>query len=173
MSNLLRALRPENVTVTILGGSWTLTGRTAHDWIGSIGWDIDSLSGVLPGMLDAEQSELMLPLSMQHPDIEQRWLHAARVAVGRAGGRDWWWSVNLVTTCLQGWPYINGLLLHQGVNSHHSGLADWLDAAYMLLWGRADEKDRALLDVKLSTPPRNVAPGKQATRKMLEAFAAD
>lgn len=112
---------------------------------------------------------------MSHPDIERRWLNCARVAVGRGGGRDWWWSVNLIRKSLSGWPYINGKLLLSGVNARTLPLPDWLDACYMLLWGNCDENSRIKLDLELSMPPAGVAlrQSKAAKTQMLADFAAD
>lgn len=117
----------------------------------------------------------MYHLALQHPDIERRWVNAARVAVGRGSGRDWWWSVNLIRRSLQGWPYINGKLLLSGVSARNLPLPDWLDACYMLLWSNCDEKERLKLDLELSLPPAGV--GIRQTKaqkvKMAESFAAD
>ena len=117
----------------------------------------------------------MYQLSLSGEDFERRWLNAARVAVGRAGGRDWWWTVNLIRKSLEGWPYLNGRLLLQGVDSRRLPLPDWLDACYMTLWSNADEKERIRLDTQLSMPPAGIAvrQSKAAKRKMLADFAAD
>lgn len=117
----------------------------------------------------------MYHLSLSSEDFERRWLNAARVAVGRAGGRDWWWTINLITKALSGWPYINGRLLLQGVDSRRLPLPDWLDACYMMLWTNSDEKERIKLDMQLSMPPAGVAvrQTRAAKEKMLAEFAAD
>lgn len=117
----------------------------------------------------------MYQLALSDPDIERRWLNAARVAVGRGSGRDWWWSVNLIRRALSGWPYFNGKLLLSGVSARDVLLPDWLDACYMLLWGSCDEKERIKLDLELSMPPAGVAirRSKAQTEKMLADFAAD
>jgi len=117
----------------------------------------------------------MYHLAVSDPDIERRWLNAARVAVGRGGGRDWWWTVNLIKKALGGWAYVNGRLLLSGVRSWDVPLPDWLDACYMLLWSNLDEKERLKLDLELSLPPAGVAlrQSKTAKLKMLADFAAD
>lgn len=117
----------------------------------------------------------MYHLSLSCPDIERRWVNAARVALGRGSGRDWWWSLNLIGKSLQSWPYINGKLLLSGVDAHHLPFPDWLDACYMLLWGNCDENSRIKLDLELSLPPAGVAlrQSKEAKQKMLADFAAD
>lgn len=117
----------------------------------------------------------MRDLAMPCPDADRRWLNAARVAVGRGGGRDWWWTVNLVRKSLGGWPYINGKLLLAGVSAHHTPFPDWLDACYMLLWGNGDEGGRTKLDLELSLPPAGVGirQSRAAKEKMLADFAAD
>lgn len=117
----------------------------------------------------------MRQLAMPCPDIDRRWLNAARVAVGRGGGRDWWWSVNLARKALGGWQYINGKLLLAGVSARDMPLPDWLDACYMLLWGNCDEKGQIKLDLELTLPPAGVAirQSKAAKEKMLADFAAE
>lgn len=117
----------------------------------------------------------MYQLSLSREDVARRWLNAGRVAVGRAGGRDWWWTVNLIRKALGGWSYINGKLLLSGVDSRRLPLPDWLDACYMMLWQSADEKERIRLDTELSMPPRGVAvrQSKAAKQRMLQDFAAD
>lgn len=176
-SNLLHALRPRQVHVTLLGRSWELVGHTAADWIGGIGWDLEQLLGVMPGMLHPDQLWDLLELSWGREDFDQRLLRCAQAAIGRASGREWVWAYNLSRKCLQGWPYFNGALLGRGVRADQVHFGDWLDAAYMLLWERSDESDRKALDFELLLPPKHMAAAapmsSQATRKMLEAFAAD
>lgn len=114
-------------------------------------------------------------LALSDPDIERRWLNAARVAVGRASGRDWWWTVNLCRKAIGGWAYINGSLLLAGVSARTMPFGDWLDACYMLLWRGGDENARVKLDIELSVPPAGVVvrQSKQQKEQMLAAFAAD
>lgn len=140
-----------------------------------MGWDLDTLAGVFPGSIGDDDVDAMHHLALSDPDIERRWLNAARVAVGRGGGRDWWWCVNLSRKALGGWAYINGKLLLSGVSARDMSLPDWLDACYMLLWGGCDENGRTKLDLELSLPPAGVAirRSKAATEKMLADFAAD
>lgn len=117
----------------------------------------------------------MYHLALSDPDIERRWLNAARVAVGRGSGRDWWWSVNLARRALGGWAYINGKLLLGGVSARELPLPDWLDACYMLLWGNCDEQGRIKLDLELSMPPAGIAirQSRAEKSKMVAEFAAD
>lgn len=173
--NLLHVTRPSQVTVTLLGRTWLLSGHSAADWIGGIGWDVDTLLGVLPGMVVAQQLEELFDLSWEHEDLSTRLLYAAQAAIGKAAGRDWIWAYNLSRKCLQGWPYFNGILLGRGIRADQVAYPDWLDAAYMLLWERGDESDRKALDFELLLPPKNmsVVASAASSRKMLEAFAAD
>lgn len=136
---------------------------------------MESLAGVFPGGLVEADVESMFRLSRQLPDIENRWRNAARVALGRGSGRDWWWSLNLIRKALGAWPYLNGKLLLSGCSARTTPLPDWLDACYMLLWSGSDEKERIKLDLELSMPPAGVAVrrSKQQTRQMLADFAAD
>ena len=168
-------VRPASVTVTCFSQRWAIDLDCAHAWIGAVGFDPEGLSGVVPGAVSEDHVEFMYQLSLQGEDFERRWLNAARAGVGRAGGRDWWWSVNLIRKCLEGWPYVNGRLLLQGVDSRRMPLPDWLDACYMMLWSNSDEKERIKLDTQLSMPPAGIAvrQSKAAKRKMLADFAAE
>ena len=117
----------------------------------------------------------MLRVSLQFPDRDDRWANAARVALGRAGGRDWWWVRNLSKRCIQSWPYINGRLLREGVSARTVAYCDWLDAAYMLLWDGQDDKSCTLFDLELNRMPQGVAVRRDFAQiqSMAEAFAAD
>lgn len=173
--DLFAQVRPARVSVTCHERSWALDLDTADHWLGAVGFDMDSLAGVFPGSIGDDDVDAMYHLALSDPDIDRRWRNAARVAVGRGSGRDWWWSVNLIRRALSGWPYINGKLLLSGVSARHMSLPDWLDACYMLLWGNCDEKERIKLDLELSMPPAGVAlrQSKEAKVRMAESFAAD
>lgn len=174
-ANVFAYVRPTRVTVTCAERGWTLDLDTAYQWVGAVGFDLDTLAGVFPGSIGDDDVDAMYHLALSCPDIDRRWLNAARVALGRGGGRDWWWSLNLIRKSLQSWPYINGKLLLSGVSAAHVPLPDWLDACYMLLWSNCDEQSRIKLDLELSMPPAGVAirQTKEAKEKMLADFAAD
>ena len=168
-------VRPARVQIHAFERGWDVRLDCAYQWLGAMGWDLDTLAGVFPGALGDDDVDAMYHLALSDPDIERRWLNCARVAVGRGSGRDWWWSVNLVRKALGGWAYINGKLLLSGVSARNMPLPDWLDACYMLLWGNAEESQRVKLDLELSLPPSGVAirRTKEQTAKMLADFAAD
>jgi hypothetical protein len=175
-ADVLLATRPQKVVVTCFGQEWPLRLDCAAGWIGAIGFDLVGLSGVLPGGIEEEDVERMWAAIPADPVVaERRWRNSARVAVSRGSGRDWWWTVNLTRRCLQSWPYINGLLLLQGVDAEAMRFPSWLDAAYMLLWQRGDEEHRQALDLELSIPPVGVSSAQApvAAKNMLSAFAAD
>lgn len=173
--DLFGAVRPPQVAVTCFGHEWVLQLGNAHQWISALGYDLETLAGVVPGAVSDSDAEAMFQLALQHPDADRRWVNAARVAVGRAGGRDWWWTVNLSRKLLRSWPYVNGRLLLDGVKARELLLPDFLDAAYMLLWGNADEGGRMKLDLELQMLPKGVAVRQsgQQRKAMMEAFAAD
>lgn len=173
--DLLAALRPTQVIVTVAGHRFALIATTAAHWLGAIALDYENLCGIMPGLIHDDDLDLMENLIEDHEDIETRWVNAARVALGRAAGRDWWWALNLSRHALGTWLYTNGMLLRQNVNSQSLSYPDWLDACYTLYWGNAKEEDQVKLDMRLSMPPAGVAihRSKAATRQMLETFAAD
>jgi hypothetical protein len=173
--DLLAQLRPDQVTVHVAGHPFILTASCAAQWIGAIAMDPDDLYGIMPGLIADDDIDTMTALRDTHPDIETRWFWAARAALGRAAGRDWWWAHNLSRKCLGIWPYVNGMLVRQGINARTSTYPDWLDASYSMLWERGDEEERTKLDLELNMKPRGIAvpQSKAATRAMTAAFAAD
>lgn len=171
-ADLFASVRPDTVTVVCFDTEWTLAPATAYQWLGAIAIDPETLSGVLPGALADEDVDAMWS-HVRDPDARRRWLNAARVAVARAGGRDWWWVVNCVRKTVGVWTYINGSLLLSGVDARSTKLADWLDAAYVSMYRNQDEDGRIRLDLELSTPPKGVPGNKHQNRQMLAAFAAD
>lgn len=178
-SSIFHHARPTTVTVEFMDRPWTLTPSTAYEWLGAVAYDLELLSGVLPGAVGANDvpamSQLLLGENPAGSQTEPRRLAAARTAVGRAGGRDWWWVVNLTSKTVKSWPYINGRLLLSGVNPRHMPFPDWLDAAYMMLWTGSDEDNRIKLDLELTLPPAGVPirQTKTQTKQMLADFAAD
>lgn len=173
-SNAFDAIRPSQVAVTAFERLWLLDGWSAHHWMGAILTDPAELAGVFPGMcLDADL-EAMLALSF-HPDFTQRCTNAARVAVGRGAGRDWWWALNLVNKIFSGFPLVNGVMLREGVDIQAVRFPDYLDAVYSLLWERGDEEGRMKLDLELQVLPKGVAirQGAAARKAMEQAFASD
>lgn len=174
-ADLLAALRPERVTVRVLGTPFTLEATTAAQWLGAMALDLERLHGIMPGLVADDDLETMAEMMMVHPDIEQRWSHAARTGLGRAAGRDWWWAFNLARKALGTWIYTNGLLLHAGLDSKEMNLPDWLDACYVLYWRDAKEDDRIKFDLELSLPPKGIAvhQSRRRIQEMGNAFAAD
>lgn len=173
--DVFAALRPDTVTVVCLERQWTLYPDSAYQWLGLLAYDLDTLAGVVPGGVAVCDAEAMFRAGLSDPDCDRRWVNAARVAVTRAAGRDWWWTVNLARKLLQGWPYLNGRLLLSGVDARATPLPDFLDTAYMLLWSNSDEQGRMKLDIELQTIPRGIAvhQSKQQRTAMEQAFAAD
>lgn len=173
--NVLAALRPHTVYVVCFGVRWELYPDSAYDWIGLAAADFDGLAGIFPGAVVDDQCEQLFRASMQDEARDRKWANAARVALGRAGGRDWWWTNNLIRKCVEGWPYVNGVLLRQGVSAREMPLPDWLDAVYTLMWQNQDDNGRVKLDLELQRTPTGVvvAQSKAQTRAAMEAFAAD
>lgn len=173
--NLLALLRPTEVTVRIAGHPFVLDADNASQWLGAIALDLEDLAGIMPGLVREDDLDAMARLMDEHPDIEDRWRHGARTALGRGAGRDWWWALNLATKSLKTWIYINGILLRQGVDAKKMPFADWLDACYSMLWQNCDEEHQLKLDMELSMRPKGVAiaTSRAATRAMMAQFAAD
>lgn len=172
-ANLFDLIRPTQVTVHCLGMDLVLQAQTAADWIGAVGVDVDDLTGIIPGLVADVDVPDLVSVFCANTDGRRRVMNAARTALGRASGRDWWWSLNLTRECLHSWTFVNGILLRQNVDSGKLSYPDWLDAAYMLMWERCDSEGQTKLDTVLQKVPAGVALSAKAVRASLEAFAAD
>ena len=172
--SVLEAARPSQITVTAFTYTWPIERDTAFRWLGAIGLDYDSLHGVFPGLVEDDCLDDLWELS-DAGDFDKRCTLAARAALGRAAGKDWWWALNLSKRILGGWPIMNGIMLREGINPKELELSDYLDSVYSLLWERGKDEDRMRLDVELSVLPKGVRVKQSSAAKkaMLAAFAAD
>lgn len=108
--------------------------------------------------------------------MQVRCLNVSYAALGRASGRDWLWSLNLIQECWDAWIQVNGILVREGVRADQENLADWLDAAYSLLVERTDKAGREALDLRLRKTPKGVSHlivPPMSTREDLMSFARD
>lgn len=170
--NLLSWLRPETVHVYFCDRAWQLRASTALDWLGAIALDTQQLAGVFPGLIADEDLDNMLQL-MRDPSNLEGMTQVATKVLQAAGGRDWWWTLNLSRKAISAWAQVNGILVRQGVRTESIGLPDWLDACYSMLWERGDENQKAALDAELSIVPAGMRVRGKAARQMLAAFQAD
>jgi hypothetical protein len=170
--SILSWLRPEQIHVAFAQTQWRLQAHSAADWLGAIACDFDALSGVFPGLICDEELDAMQQL-LRDPSQFDLMPDVARQVVQAAGGRDWWWSVNLTRRAMAGWIYINGVLVRQGVRADSTSFPDWMDACYSWMYERSDENGRAALDIELGLPPKGVRQGSKQTKQMLAAFQAD
>lgn len=160
---------------TFAGRSWRIVDADALTWIQAVAKDVKDLSGVFPGMVGDDDTEAMLALLLELPDAEERRIRTARRVLGRAGGRDWWWTVNLIGRILGSWMYVNGMLIREGVSATSHTLPDWLDAAYTKIWENLDEKGRVRFETELMIPPAGVKVSASIVeqKRGAMAFAAD
>lgn len=134
--------------------------------------DFTTLSGVFPGLIRDCDVDHMLPL-MKDISRVVAMQEVAQKVVEAAGGRDWWWTVNLSKRALGNWILVNGFLVRQGVRADSTSFPDWLDACYTWIWEKADEDNRIKLDIELSIPPLGMRGNRKANKRMVEAFQAD
>lgn len=143
-----------------------------------MGCGTPDLSGVFPGLVDDRDARSAVELWFQPgADLELRHTRVSRVALERAGRREWTWTYNLIHECLGAWQQINGMLIRQGVRSENERLSDWLDAAYTLIRELLGQDKEALtaFETRLKSVPKDalgtVTP-KMSSRAALLEFAA-
>lgn len=172
--SVFEAARPSRVTVTAFGYLWPIETGSAFQWLGAVGIDYDSLHGVFPGLATDDCLDDLWELR-ELGDFDKRCTLAARAALGRAAGKDWWWALNMTKKILGGWPIMNGIMLREGISPRDLELSDYLDSVYSLLWERSKDEDRMKLDIELAMLPKGVRVKQSSAAKkaMLAAFAAD
>lgn len=172
--NVFEAARPSDITVTAFGFTWTLDNGPAYHWIGAAGSDLDVLGGIFPGLTAADSLDDLWEFS-SFGDFDKRCTLAARMGLGRAAGKDWWWTVNMIRKILGSWPIINGVMLREGIRARELLLPDYLDAVYSYMWQHGKDEDRMKLDVELAQLPKGVRVKQSPAqvKAMLARFAAD
>ena len=169
------------VGVRAFGRDWLLRDVPAIDWIMGAGSGPD-LAGIFPGLVDDGDARAAYEIWLVHADLaplggpDVRARRTARVALERAGRREWTWTYNLITECLGSWGVVNGMLIRQGVRADRERLSDWLDAAYTLIRELIHEKkELTAFETRLRSVPRDALgtmTPKMSSRDDLLAFAA-
>lgn len=117
------------------------------------------LAGVFPGLVDDVDARAAFQIWLDPSFGDQvgiRMLRTARVALERAGRREWTWTYNLITECLGSWQIVNGMLIRQGVRADRENLADWLDAAYTMIRELIhEEKALTAFETRLRSVPKD------------------
>lgn len=162
-----------DVRIRAAGKSWNLPGRSALVWINMCHGEDNTFPDVFPGMISHKDAWEMWEAWKTFDDMERRSVNAARVALGKASGREWWWTHNLINEVVDSWTSINGILVREGVRAEKERLPNWLDAAYILVCERSSEEERIAFRARLNLPPKNVGMllSNTATRKALLDFA--
>ena len=166
------ASRSDRLHVTGLGRLWTLDNPNALPWIhAALSPD---MAGIFPGMVvDAEQD--LFELLMSHPEANVRCQRMARVALGRAAGREWHWAHNMIKESVGSWTHLNGKLVREGVRASDTSLPDWLDAAWTVFMELFDKKEQMSFQNRLRSIPAtgDMVQPRMSSRADLMSFAAD
>lgn len=136
----------------------------------------EDMAGIFPGLVADEDSEAIFRLWMSEPDMQGRCVNVSRKALGRASGREWHWSLNMIKEIQESWTQINGKLVRDGVIADRTSLSDYLDAAYTLFAQLLPEKDFKAFETRLRRIPAGsyaVAKPRMSSRADLLAFAKD
>lgn len=89
-------------------------------------------AAVVPGMLDAADAD-RLDDAMWDGDVTLAEVDAARRdVITVAGGRDWWWTLNLLAVCRPVWATVHGRLASHGFRASVVPLGAALDALYVV-----------------------------------------
>lgn len=161
--------------VTALERFWRIPAVPASVWLRAFDDDPETLLGLFPGLVAPEDLDDMLLRLVEIPDSQTRCQRAARVLLRRGSNMEWVVAWNLIKLCRGAWLWVNGALVRQGVRAGTESLADWLDAAYTLLYEGKDEKGRMAFETELTMPPKgeHLAVSAAAQRRAAMAFAAD
>lgn len=166
------------VLVRAFGRPWLLRDVPAIDWI--LGASEPTLGDIFPGLVDDTDAraaiEPWLASGADRSDVGLRCLRVSRVALERAGRREWHWTYNLIHESLESWSFINGLLVRQGIWADRTSLPDWLDAAFtQFLELYQEKKARTAFETRLRRIPKDalgtVKP-RFSSREELLGFAA-
>ena len=145
---------------------------SAWDWVRAC--HEPTLADVFPGQLRDSDIPAVFESALHDPDFDRRCHLAARAALERATGREWWWAYNLIGEARSGWIVVNGRLMLAGISAHDTNIADWLDAAFVSIMMSLDESGQKRLESRLRKIPAGVAARpKMSSKADLLAFARE
>lgn len=164
-----------DIRITALERFWVIPPVPAAAWLQAFDEAPETLAGLFPGLVDPEDLDDMLYRLIEIPDSQARCQRAARKLLQYETRMEWVMAWNLMRICRGVWLWLNGVLIRQGVNAAELPLADWLHAAYTLLYEGKDEKGRVAFESELMMAPRgeHVTVSVRAQRRSALAFAAD
>lgn len=133
------------------------------------------MSGVFPGLVRGRDAERLFDLWLDVPDMQRRCINVARVALGRASGREWIWAYNLIREASASWVHLNGSLIREGVDVDKVRLDHWMDAAFTVFMERLEDKAKAGFEARLRMVPKGIGGPRPAmsSKSDLLAFALD
>jgi len=150
--NGLAALRCWPVAVELGTQVFTIPPQPALTWLIPI-VDQDWL-GIVPGMLDAEDSSIDEILAEHLVSVDD-YVWAARDAVSTATGMSWWAALQLSVAVVDAPELAAELLLHH-LDVEVVSIGGLVQAAYRLMVRDADKKQRNKIDSQLQRPPEGV-----------------
>src|SRR5689334_22658283 len=105
----MRAGRSDETWVKAFGRLWRLRRMSAWDWVRAC--HEPTLADVFPGQVRDSDIPAVFESALHDPDFDRRCHLAARAALERATGREWWWAYNLIGEARSGWIVVNGRLM--------------------------------------------------------------
>lgn len=128
----MAAFSQDDVVVTVDGyGEWDIPYLTAARWIESA-----ITSGGMP--VGTVMSTVAVPGPMvskigRGEISDQALSHACESVIESVSGRRWWVTMNIISTTVASWDTVGGELVLRGVDANRLSLANWIDAAWMML----------------------------------------
>lgn len=167
--DIAASLRCLAVEVECAGEWFTVPALPASEWLEvltTVGW-----SGIFPGLLERADRQVVGRAIIHRETDAEEILECAHAVLEVAGGRRWWWTLNLVgsVTNAKTWAAVHGQLLRSGVRADELSLGGWLDACYAMLVENLTEEKRSQLDRALEQAPV----GTPIAEQYDEAEAAD
>lgn len=144
-------VRPEPVPVPVGPVTVTVPGLWADRWIEAVSTDM--IAGVLPGMLDADDTHALALARVRGHVTGAHVQDAALQAVKDVSGRPWWEAVRLTGWALAKGGETYGHLVLAGVDPTRVTYAAWCSAVLAHIMTGRDEKERTKVEFSLMIPP--------------------
>lgn len=146
-------MRPWAVDLTISGLHLRVPALPAVDWIAAILNMEDDVLGLVLGLLEDEDSELLddaMAAGLVDPD---ELMALTMDLVTTVGSRPWWVTMRLMGTMAANWNNIGAEMMYRGIDASKLSLSGWLDVLLLVMMRMLKPDEAQMFVMKLEMVP--------------------
>ena len=126
----IASLTPVPILVTLGGEDYEIPALPALDWLRILLQESYSTLDIVPGLF-TEEVRVLVEDRMAIEEIT--WEEVAQAgldAITAVSGRDYWFTVRLLTITRLSWDTVGAMVIQAGIDARTVSIAAWIDVAY-------------------------------------------